>query len=455
MNSNGTLKNRGQTIRCIINEAYTEIGNIHYDANGGTGTMADEINVDFSTAVAANNGFTKENAVFVSWNSKPNGTGVIVAEGGLVASAADRAGVTSGETLTLYAIWRPLYTIVYDDNGADNGDMTSASVSLVESSKTSLISPNYALAGYGFAGWSLDQDASTKITSGVPVTMYGPNESITINNDLIANADPTNNQITFYATWIPEDATYTLQTFTAAQCTSLGTGDILALRDIRDNNVYSVAKLADGNCWMTENLRFNPSATTLNNQNTNLPTSAFVTAASSSSSVDTFCSINDASCTDKVAYNTNALNFSLTPSYSQKSSSNSWYSYGVFYNWFTATAGNGSFSMSSGNAAGDICPAGWRLPTGGSGGEYETLNALMNGGSTISNLGFIKFPANFIYSGDYSNNKPDGRNTYGRYWTSSTTANNTAHRFGITQSGVTPIGAWNKWVAFSVRCIVK
>ena len=32
-------------------------------------------------------------------------------------------------------------------------------------------------------------------------------------------------------------------------------GEVKALKDQRDNNVYTVAKLADGNCWMIENLR--------------------------------------------------------------------------------------------------------------------------------------------------------------------------------------------------------
>lgn len=47
--------------------------------------------------------------------------------------------------------------------------------------------------------------------------------------------------------------------------------------------------------------------------------------------------------------------------------------YGGYYSWFTATAGTGKADMASGNAASSICPKGWRLPTGGSGGEYEVM----------------------------------------------------------------------------------
>ena len=33
------------------------------------------------------------------------------------------------------------------------------------------------------------------------------------------------------------------------------------LSDVRDNNTYTVRKLADGNCWMSENLRLNGGTT--------------------------------------------------------------------------------------------------------------------------------------------------------------------------------------------------
>ena len=35
-----------------------------------------------------------------------------------------------------------------------------------------------------------------------------------------------------------------------------GSNISITLRDTRDNNTYTVAKLKDGNCWMTQNLRF-------------------------------------------------------------------------------------------------------------------------------------------------------------------------------------------------------
>ncbi len=452
MNSNNTMKNRGQTVRCLFNPGYHINGNIRYDANGGTGTMADENNVNFSTAVAANNAFTKTYFEFVGWNTKADGSGVVVAEGGAVAGAADKMGITEGQTLTLYATWRSLYSLVYDGNGAMNGTMTNAKVNNLDLGQRALVSPNFSRTGYGFAGWSLDSDASTKLTNGRNVMIYGPNESITIDSNFFANADQ-DYQITLYAVWLPEDSNYTMQSFGTNECDALSLGDVIALRDIRDGNTYAVARLEDGNCWMTENLRLDPSTTTFTSSNTNSPTADFIVAASNSTSSNTLCNDDEDTCVDTIQYNTNTLNRNYSPSHNNNSVNRSWYSYGVMYNWFTASAGNGTFDTSNTDVAGDICPAGWRLPTGGPNGEFVALNNLANNGSAVTDAGLVKFPDNFIYSGDFNHDTPKGRNDYGRYWSATPDGDLNAYRLGIVSSNPTPAGSYKKWDAFAVRCI--
>lgn len=128
------------------------------------------------------------------------------------------------------------------------------------------------------------------------------------------------------------------------------------------------------------------------------------------------------------------------------------------YNWYTASAGNGTYAMNSGNVAGDICPAGWRLPTGGTNSEFTELNRLANGNATNTTAGLVKFPDNLIFSGDFNYNAPGGRSGYGRYWSATPNGTNNAFRLGIATSAgtlVTPTGSWNKWDAFAIRCIVK
>ena len=455
ISANTTSRNRGQTIRCLATENYEAIGTIHYDANGGTGTMPDEVDVDLATAVAANNLFTKTSNEFVSWNTKADGTGTIVTEGGSVATAANDMGIVEGGTLTLYAIWRPLYSVVYDGNNADAGSMSNANHANYDPSGTlTLVPSNFSRAGYGFAGWSLDSSAASKLQNGENVTIYGPNQTIPAGNTLVSGAD-ADNMITLYAVWLP--ATANMQSFGTSECSALSVGDVLALTDNRDNNSYAIAKLADGNCWMMEKLRLDPSAVTFTSNNTNSPTTDFVSAAPNSASENTLCTTNSSACIDKIAFNTNNINSSLTPSYTANNATSSWYSYGVLYNWYTVSAGNGIFAMSSGNVAGDICPAGWRLPIGGTAdvSEIVALNNSINNGVLNNDTRLRNYPNNFIYSGDYNGSKPTGRSTYARYWTSTASNANTAYRFGFTTSDVTPVRAWNKWVAFTARCIVK
>ncbi|MBR5046172.1 InlB B-repeat-containing protein [Candidatus Saccharibacteria bacterium] len=452
MNSNGTAKVRGQTVRCLFNPGYHVSGNIHYDANGGTGTMSDETNVDFSSAVAANNAFTRTHYQFTGWNTAADGSGVVVSEGGSVATAADRMGISEGQTLTLYATWRSVYSLVYDGNGADAGTMTNAKVNNLEPGRSRLVASNFSRTGYGFAGWSIDSSAGTKLANGQAVTIYGPNQSITVDNNFYANADQ-DNQITLYAVWIQADSNYTMQSFGSAQCNYMEFGEIIALTDTRNNDVYAVARLEDGNCWMIENLRLDPSTTTFTSSNTNSPTADFITAAPNSASSNTLCNGDNDTCINTIRFNTNALNRNLTPAHNNNSIDRSWYSYGVMYNWYTASAGNGTYNTSNTNVAGDICPVGWRLPTGGQNGEFVTLNNLANNGSTNSDSGFVKFPDNFIYSGDFNYDTPGGRNSYGRYWSATPDGNLNAYRLGIISSNPTPAGSYKKWDAFAVRCI--
>ncbi len=455
MVGNSTSKNRGQTVRCIKKESSNIVGNIHYDANGGSGAMSDVQDINFQTAHAANNQFTRANYEFLGWNTNANGRGIAVSEGGALDDVAVQLGLTDGDTLTLYATWRPVYRIVYDGNGADAGSMTS--VTQVRSTGDfNLWAPNYSRNGYGFAGWSADANAGTKILNHQDVKVYGPNQNIKLDNEFIGNAD-ANNQITLYAVWLAPDSTDTLQSFSGSRCNSMSVGSLLALSDERDGDTYTIAKLADGNCWMTENLRLDPSTTTFTANNTNSPTASFISKALSSQTSTILCNDDNSACIDEVAFNANNLDRTLAASPSTNDDMSSWYGYGMMYGWYTATAGNGDYEMSSGSVVGDICPAGWRLPTGGTHGEYvDLVNDLAGNNATETNNNMLAFPNNFIYSGDYNHDTSGGRGTYGRFWSATPDGKVKAFRLGVAISnGATPAGSWNKWDAFAVRCIVK
>ena len=506
------------SVRCIAKDSVPAVtGTIHYEGNGASGTMTDDANVNlYRTAAKANAFDYGDHHLFVEWNTQADGSGTSVKDGDLVAEAAEAEATATGGTLTLYALWGDEATLTYDATGGDGAPEPMTVVGTNGSYTFTVSAQRPTRIDYGFVGWSLDPEAETAdympsdtfTTNNLETTLYavwrpvacnagklcyrgnGANEGTIISQDASSGAtlgllpsdfsktgygftgwntkddgsgtnygpietitvgDTSEEGEILYANWVASEGN--MQEF--SRCSEMNTGDITALTDTRDNNTYAIAKLADGNCWMMENLRLDPSAVTISSSNTNLPTSTFVTEASASSSTSNFCTANTNACINAVAFNTNGINRSLTASYNANNLTSSWFSYGVLYNWYTATAGNGSTSVITGDVTGDICPAGWRLPTGGSGGEFEALNNIVNNGSLRANTGLRTYPVSFVYGGDINGTKVSGRGTYARYWSATTSDANNAFRLGFNATEVTPLRAYNKWDAFAVRCVAK
>ena len=195
---------------------------------------------------------------------------------------------------------------------------------------------------------------------------------------------------------------------------------------------------------MTENLRLNNEAI-ISTINTNNPVTAGGNVAIKnndgtltshlSPSSENWCSDYNSDCISQSYFNDNVGNATISPILKQDFSSGthgyvsgSWnesvYSYGNYYNWYSATAGSKGYGYGSYGdiASGSICPRGWMLPYGGSGrggagetkgntsGGYYYLNLLM-GGRDYENESqpWRSFPNNFVYSGyiDGSNGKHD------------------------------------------------
>ena len=156
-----------------------------------------------------------------------------------------------------------------------------------------------------------------------------------------------------------EDANTCMQQQTSASMAEKlpNVGDTTTLYDARDNQAYTVAKLADGKYWMTENLNI-AGGTALSSEDTDfeasytLPTTdgwtvadgKLVLPASSTSGYDgvhVYNSGNKNNCGTSDQY---------APCYS-------------YYSWNAATLGSGeSLSTNNADAPYSICPKGWRLP---------------------------------------------------------------------------------------------
>ena len=301
---------------------------------------------------------------------------------------------------------------------------------------------NFKRDGYGFAGWNDKADMSG--------TNYGPNQTISVTQDMIDNG------LTLYAHWV--ESTGNLQGWNG--CSALNTNQVIGLTDTRDNNVYAVSKLADGNCWMIENLRLadtdsNNSPITLNSTNTNNPASTFTALSATSNE---WCTEFNGTCINQNKLNTsNTISFTNNTTGSQTSDI---YSYGNYYNWYTATAGTGTYSQTSGNATGDICPKGWSLPTGGTGGQFSALDSAMGGtggyqGTPEASNRWRTYPNNFLYSSYWSGSVVNARGGYGYYWSRTASNSGNAYNLGFGSEYVNPVTGNIKYFGLTVRCLAQ
>ena len=97
----------------------TQTHSIHFNPNGGSGTMSDQTVNEFEPTALVDNVFTREGFVFDGWNTQADGTGDYYADG---------ATVTLLEDLTLYAQWEQLYTITLAtvENGSISASLSEA-----------------------------------------------------------------------------------------------------------------------------------------------------------------------------------------------------------------------------------------------------------------------------------------------------------------------------------------
>ena len=317
-----------------------------------------------------------------------------------------------------------------------------------------LWAPNFKREGYGFAGWSDDVYGNGH--------KYGPNQYID------APSETETEGYALYAIWL--SPTGNMQNW--AGCSSMSQGEVTALTDARDNNVYAIAKLADGKCWMIENLRLDDSVT-LSSTNTNNPSLPLTILSGTFSDhlspttnpyQNAWCDQQVSSCIDKSMLNTNNTTLFTNNSATNYDIGSDVYSYGNYYNFYSASVGHGEYSKTSGTIAGDICPFGWRIPTGDLNGEYYNLNDIINNGAADLDATNIlrSYPINFISSGAAEVNRiryrgnggvEDSWGGGGVYWASTVSDSVRANNFTFSNSWMTAVSTYQKYYGLSIRCI--
>ena len=376
------------------------------------------------------------------------------------------------------------------DSMADDCNKSEPSGSGYNNNATvTLWASNFRRDGYGFAGWSdkfdwvlneNDEDGNgTGPNAGYHI--YGPNATITTPSNM------TDKGLSLYAVWVTSEGN--LQNWNG--CSSMSVGEVTALKDQRDHNAYAIAKLADGNCWMIENLR-------LDNTNTDNATGDLAQGYGQSTTYGNFSGLAepetanfDGSTTANSLYysgtqsgtasvNIDTINYpnyrfprfnnqNITSPATQMTGINSnAYSYGNYYTWPAAIADT-TYYRSGTHAETSICPKGWHIPygdtattTGGgkTSGGFSYLDSALGGtgeyqSTTEASQRWHKYPNNFIYSGHFTGTA-SYRGGFGYYWSATAVNRDRSYNLNLTKSFVYP-GTYDgdglKFVGQSIRCV--
>lgn len=228
------------------------------------------------------------------------------------------------------------------------------------------------------------------------------------------------------------DGITTMQEMTSTICADAEENETARLTDTRDGKQYWVAKLKDGNCWMTQNLELSLADRTLTPADSDVATNwtpstdhqaldygdfVWITPSDYTSCGSSVSDLSD--CPEHfVQITSDMIPMSKPRTDGVVISGNTYdahYKIG-YYSWYTAVAN--TESTSSVYASGSICPKGWELPTSSS---FHTImdaygaSWLLNTSSTGQIA--THSPLYFVTGGvDYSSGV-SGAGEQAAYWT--------------------------------------
>ena len=251
---------------------------------------------------------------------------------------------------------------------------------------------------------------------------------------------------------------------------NLTTNATYQIKDNRDNETYCVSKLADGNLWMLDNLALDLTDSnilnSLSSSNTNASTGLpYLKGTSTGTTSDQYATAGVTNWTTSYSYSAplvNMTNKDVIPA--DATSTAGGYKIGGYYNYCAASAGsycygNGpdDYGTSSSNAAEDICPAGWRMPTGNTTGEYSALaNAIYGSTSSTSDAtayANYRSALHLPLSGYFLNGSLSNQDSYGYWWSSTRHGNSYMDRLYAGTSTIYPADSRSRRNGYSLRCV--
>ena len=453
---------------------------IIYDANGRTFADDSTTNqVDYignSTTGTYKEPVGTDTYVFMGWGTANTDTAATYTTEDQVKAYYS---ANPGQTVTLYAVWANALTVYFDGNGSTEGTMSP--IYVLAGTSQNLPANTFVKDGYGFASWNTDANgegtsyndkasfSAGVVTPGHTTTLYAQWEEATTFDKAYEQAGKTKH-----------NGYYAMQDATSAICDNVTTGQTGTLIDIRDDQTYTVGKLADNKCWMTENLNL-AGGTALSADDTDV-TSTYINGFTTQGRLtkDGNIIVLPASATSGFNDNSNAFVYNSGNKANCGASGQNAPCYS-YYSWIATTLGG---KQSDGitaetrdgyNAAASICPKGWKLPTSTtsnanaqSNGNWKTgdwyalatayganleSNYYQSSGTFYNNAGPGTTP-NFLLAGRYNSGSFNYGGSSGYYW--SATSNSSVDAYGLyLDSGyVNSANSRGRYFGSSVRCLL-
>ena len=292
------------------------------------------------------------------------------------------------------------------------------------------------------------------------------------------------------------DITY-MQDITTSACANSIENETKRLIDKKDNKKYWVAKLADGNCWMTQNLaldlsttvaltsadsdvasNWTPQVSTGDNEATvtewgydwssqksyNPGEYVYTTPTTPNNCSGTITSLFQ--CKEKGWNNVMGWQASDDSTFAIvvdviNHTYNAHYLAGNYYTYAAATAGTAPGG--SGTASSSICPKGWQLPSSNSTTVNKSFGYLLtqykvqnNVIGSMSEYDVRTIPLYLLYGGVIiSNGVLSSVGDGSRYWSSTSDGNSKAYFLYLASTTVNPSISYDRYVGSSVRCVAK
>ena len=309
-----------------------------------------------------------------------------------------------------------------------------------------------------------------------------------INFTAVSNIAPMSLLDSFIASGAEQlNGYYKMQDMTHDICSNVDIEESeLQLIDVRDNKIYWVAKLKDGNCWMTQNLDFSIEKNIQNNiialtsELTDLVDGSLSgiyasgyaympdpnrpdapgeynglitwTPNNSTNKAYTLTTLNDWVNSSTEPYSYNKDNFYPDNTVTQEIANRHALS-GNYYNWAAAVASNNANNAISSKFNNSICPKNWKLPTNN---EYVSFYSQYNDKSGSNANGLFDQPLFFIRSGRINNKEINDISSYGSYISSVSHNAEVAYTLLVSNNRVVPnnVGTY-KYYGGSVRCLAR